>query len=137
MSVLTVKQQCYGKPIIRHSSTLICFFAITLDNYLSLGESLGETLHVVREVAVVGEELNISTIDLDATGSLLLQVLLAAQRREAPVLGDDDLLSAGELVLGSSKSLESVATVWRCSVSFQERYGDIVVIKCEKGDVMS
>ena len=95
---------------------LLC---IATDNHLSLGESLGETLHVVLERAVVGEELNVSTIDLDAASSLLLQVLLAAQRGKAPVLGDDDLLSARELVLGSSESLKSVATVFKKSdVSF-------------------
>lgn len=87
---------------------LLC---IVIANHLSLGESLGETLHVALEATVVGEELNVSTIDLDVTSSLLLQVLLAAERGEAPVLGDDDLLSARELVLGSSERLKSVATV--------------------------
>ncbi len=60
---------------------------------------------------MVGQELDISTIDLDAASSLLLQVLLAAQGGEAPVLGDDDLLAAGELVLGATESLESGSTV--------------------------
>lgn len=87
---------------------LLC---IVIANHLSLGESLRETLHVALEATVVGEELNVSTIDLDVTSSLLLQVLLAAERGEAPVLGDDDLLSARELVLGSSERLKSVATV--------------------------
>lgn len=87
---------------------LLC---IATDNHLSLGESLGETLHVVLERAVVGEELNVSTIDLDAASSLLLQVLLAAERGETPVLGDDDLLATGELVLRTAESLKSVATV--------------------------
>lgn len=74
-------------------------------------ESLGETLHVVLERTVVGEELNVSTIDLDATSSLLLQVLLAAERGEAPVLGDDDLLATRELVLGAAEGLESSGLV--------------------------
>lgn len=55
---------------------------------------------------MVGEELDVSTIDLDATSSLLLEVLLTSEGSEAPVLGDDDLLSARELVLGSSEGLE-------------------------------
>lgn len=74
-------------------------------------ESLGEALHVVLERTVVGQELNVSTIDLDATSSLLLQVLLATERGEAPVLGDDDLLATGELVLGAAESLESSGLV--------------------------
>lgn len=60
---------------------------------------------------MVGKELNVSTIHLDAASSLLLEVLIAAERGETPVLGDDDLLSAGELVLRSSESLKSEATV--------------------------
>jgi len=60
---------------------------------------------------VVGEELNISTIDADAASSLLLQVLLAAERGEAPVLGDDDLLPARELVLAAAQSLEGNGAV--------------------------
>lgn len=60
---------------------------------------------------MVAEELNVSTVDLDTAGSLALEVVLAAERSETPVLGDDDLLSAGELVLGSSESLKSQSTV--------------------------
>jgi hypothetical protein len=78
---------------------------------LSLGESLREALHVVLKVATVGEELNVGTIDLDAASSLLVEVLLATEGGEAPVLGDDDLLSAGELVLGATESLKSNSAV--------------------------
>lgn len=60
---------------------------------------------------MVAEELNVSTVDLDTASSLALEVVLAAERSETPVLGDDDLLSAGELVLGSSESLKSQSTV--------------------------
>lgn len=82
-----------------------------MNNHLSLGESLRETLHVLLKVSVVGKELNVGTIHLDATSSLLLEVLLTSERSETPVLGDDDLLSTGELVLRSSESLKSEATV--------------------------
>jgi len=61
----------------------------------------------VLELALVAEELDVGTVDEDGTGGLLLQVLLAAEGGEAPVLGDDDLLPAGELVLGPAESLES------------------------------
>jgi hypothetical protein len=74
-------------------------------------ESLGETAHVVLEGTVVGQELDIGTVDLDAASSLALQVLLAAERGEAPVLGDDDLLATRELVLGAAESLKSEVTV--------------------------
>lgn len=81
-------------------------------NFLRLtGESLGETANVLLNGTVVAEELNVGTVDLDTAGSLALEVVLAAKRGEAPVLGDDDLLSAGELVLGSSQSLKSQSTV--------------------------
>ena len=73
---------------------------------------------------MVGEELDVGTIDLDTTRSLLLQVLLTAERGEAPVLGDDDLLATGELVLRSSQSLKSDSTVWHmklASGSIRER----------------
>lgn len=71
-------------------------------------ESVGEAAEVVGEFTVVGEELDVGTVDLDATGSLLLEVLLTSEGGEAPVLGDNDLLSARELVLGSSEGLEGV-----------------------------
>ena len=75
------------------------------------GESLGEALHVVLQGTVVGKELDVGTIDLDAASSPLLQVLLAAEGSETPVLGDDDLLATGELVLGAAESLESGGAV--------------------------
>lgn len=60
---------------------------------------------------MVAEELDVSTVDLDAASSLALEVVVAAEGSEAPVLGDDDLLATGELVLRSSKSLESEVLV--------------------------
>lgn len=61
---------------------------------------------------MVGQELDVGTVDLDATSSNLLQVLLAAERGETPVLGDDDLLATGELVLGAAEGLKSDGAVW-------------------------
>lgn len=80
---------------------------------LSLLESSGESADVVGELAVVGQELDISTIDQDLSGCLLLHVLFAAERSEAPVLGNNDLLATRELVLGSTESFESGSTVCR------------------------
>jgi hypothetical protein len=42
------------------------------------------------------QELHIGTINLDLTGLALLEVLVTAERGEAPVLGDNDLLTARE-----------------------------------------
>lgn len=77
-----------------------------------LGEGIREALHVLGEVAVVAEELDVGTIDLDAAGGLLLEVLVATEGGEAPVLGDDDLLATGELVLRAAEGLESGSAVW-------------------------
>jgi hypothetical protein len=77
----------------------------------ALGESSWETSNVVGELAVVAQELNICTINQNLASLLLLHVLLAAERGEAPVLGDNDLLASWELVLGAAESLESDSTV--------------------------
>lgn len=81
-------------------------------------ESLGEAADVVGEVALVAEELDVGTVDLDLALLALLDVLLTAERGETPVPGDDDLLAAGELVLASPESLES---------------GGAVVVPCSDG----
>jgi hypothetical protein len=75
------------------------------------GESIREALHVLLQRTVVAEELDIGTILLDTAGRLLLQVLLTTKGCEAPVLGNDDLLPAGELVLGAAESLEGDGAV--------------------------
>jgi len=74
-------------------------------------ESLGEAAHVLPQVTVVAEELDVGTVDLDTAGGLALQVLVTAKRGEAPVLGDNDLLATRELVLRTAESLESKVTV--------------------------
>jgi hypothetical protein len=61
-----------------------------------------ETLDVVGKVALVAEELNVGTVDLDLTGLARLDVLIALKRSEAPILGDDDLLATGELQMIST-----------------------------------
>jgi hypothetical protein len=48
---------------------------------------------------VVGQELDIGTVNQELSISLLLHVLFTAERSETPVLGNDDLLAARELVL--------------------------------------
>jgi hypothetical protein len=62
---------------------------------------------------VVAEELDIGTVILDTTGGLALEVVLTAERSEAPVLGDNDLLATGKLVLRAAEGLEGKSTVCR------------------------
>jgi len=79
---------------------------------LSLGlEGIGETPHVLGQVALVAEELNVGAIVLEATLGALGDVLLAAEGCEAPVLGDDDLLATGELVLRSAEGFDGGSAV--------------------------
>ena len=107
-----------GPMIIMHSNP----FRLT-QNLSRCLESGREAANVAGEVALVAEELNVGTVDLDLALLALLDVLLALERGETPVLGDDDLLATGELgdisvcrgvshaqtylVLGSPESLES------------------------------
>lgn len=80
-------------------------------NLSSLLKGSGEAADVVGKVALVAEELDVSTVDLDLSGLALLDVLLALEGGEAPVLGDDDLLATGELVLASPQSLKGSGAV--------------------------
>ena len=76
---------------------------------LSLGlEGVGEAAHVVGEGTLGAEELDVGTVDADLALLALLDVLLATKGGETPVLGDDDLLATGELVLGATESLNDV-----------------------------
>jgi len=74
-------------------------------------ESSRESFHVVCQLSVVRQELNICTINQNSASSLLLHVFFTTERSETPVLGYNDLLATRELVLGSSESLESDSTV--------------------------
>lgn len=71
----------------------------------------GEALHVVLDLPVLAQELNICTVDLEPALRPLLHILLTTEGSEAPVLGHDDLLPAGELVLRASKSFEGSGAV--------------------------
>lgn len=50
----------------------------------------------------------VRTIGDDQTLRLLLKVLFLGKFGEAPFVGDDDLLSTGELVLGTTQSFDDV-----------------------------
>jgi hypothetical protein len=62
-------------------------------------ESSRESSDVVSQLAMVGQELNIGAVNQELALSLLLHILFTAERSEAPVLGNNDLLAARELVL--------------------------------------
>jgi hypothetical protein len=74
-------------------------------------ECFGEPLHVVFERTLVAQKLDICTINLNLTLRTLLDVFFPTQRSEAPVLANNDLLSARELVLRATKSLDGGGTV--------------------------
>jgi len=63
------------------------------------------------ELAVVGDDLDIGTIELELTVGLLLSVIGLGEGGEAPLGGDGDLLSSGEFEFTSSESLNSVLGV--------------------------
>jgi len=74
-------------------------------------ECLGESPHVVLERALVPQELHVRTIDAHLPSLALGNVLVAVERCEAPLLGDDDLLAAGKLVLATAESLDGGRSV--------------------------
>ena len=73
--------------------------------------SVGEALHVLLQAALVAEELDVGTVHLDLALLAQADVLLTAERSEAPVLRDDDLLATGELVHGAAESLDGGGAV--------------------------
>ena len=78
-------------------------------------ESLGEAAHVVVEGTLGAEELDVGTVDPDLALLALLDVLVALERGETPVLGDDDLLATGELrgvSLGTFASVRGNRTLY-------------------------
>ncbi len=73
---------------------------------------VGEAAHVLLDQTVATQELDVGTILLELALLAELDVLLAADGGEAPVLGDDDLLPAGELVLAAAEGVERDRAVW-------------------------
>lgn len=74
---------------------------------------------------MVAEELDVGTVDLDTALLAELDVLLAAERSETPVLGDDDLLATRELVHGAAESLDGGRTVGITSADGQEDLANV------------
>lgn len=57
------------------------------------------------------QELDVAAVDTELTSLALLDVVVAAERGEAPVLGDDDLLATWELVLCAAEGLDGGGAV--------------------------
>jgi hypothetical protein len=86
------------KCFVRGFSFLLCLALHTICAW--------EALDVLLDIALVSQELNICTVDQNTTLLLQPYILLPSQRGETPVLADNDLLSAGELVHRSSQGLD-------------------------------
>jgi len=127
-------KQAIANPDVGNTKFAICHSSTTSEthhlhsyiNLLSSGlEGVREAAHVVLERAVVLEELNVGTIDLNATLGTLLEVFVAVERGEAPVLRDDDLLPTGELVLGATKGFDGSGTVGVTGPDGEEDLADV------------
>ena len=85
----------------RNSSSLSSLKRIRENPYITLNRSF------------VPQKLHISTIDSDLAFRALLEVFVTAKRCETPVLGNDDLLAAGEFVLGATEGFDGCGAVWK------------------------
>ena len=83
-------------------------------NPLSLSslKRVREDPNVTLNWPLVPQKLHVSPVDPDLAFSTLLEVFVTAERREAPVLGNNDLLAAGEFVLGATKGFDGCGAVW-------------------------
>ena len=91
------------------------YFSFSIQHRHPLGLSslkcIRENPNVTLNGSLVPQKLHVSPIDPDLAFSALLEVFVTAERREAPVLGDDDLLAAGEFVLGATERLDGCCAV--------------------------
>ena len=97
-----------------HAPTYFSFLK-QYDHPLSLSslERIREYPNVTLNRPLVPQELHVGAINPDLAFSTLLEVFVTAERREAPVLGNDDLLAARELVLGATEGFDGCCAIWR------------------------
>ena len=88
-----------------------------------------ESLDVLLNAALVAQELNICTINQDTTFLLQLDIFITSQRCEPPILADNDLLAAGELVHRSSEGFNGSG-----SVGVSSSYGEEDLTNVDTGD---
>lgn len=85
----------------------------------------GELRQVLVQVTFLGHELDVSTVVLDLTVSLLSSVVVSVKRSETPLLRDYDLLLTWELVSGSSQTLNDNVLVGVLGSDGQENLTNI------------
>lgn len=101
-------------------------YSESTNNHLSLSsESSGEAAHVVLDLAVAVVELDVGTILLELAGLAHLDVVLATDGGETPVLGDNDLLATGELVHGTAEGLDGGGLVGVTGADGQNDLADV------------
>jgi hypothetical protein len=66
---------------------------------------------VVGKRTLLGDKLDVTTIRSELTSSTSLNIVGTSERSETPLLGDDDLLLTGELILAASQSLNNDSLV--------------------------
>ena len=76
---------------------------------------------------MVPQELHVGPVDQQLPSGTLLEVFFAAQRGEAPVLADDDLLAARELVLRAAEGFDG------CCAVCEEEGREMLVKGCLQG----
>lgn len=86
---------------------------------------LGEAAHVLLDQTVASQELDVGTILLELALLAELDVLLAADGGETPLLGDDDLLAAGELVHRATEGLDGGGAVGVTGADGQDDLADV------------
>jgi len=96
------------------------------------GKSLREAADVVGDFSFGAQKLDVGTVLQKLTSGALLDVLLATERGEPPVLGDNDLLATRELVLGAAESLDGGSTM---SVTGADRQDDLANVHTGDGTV--
>ena len=98
-------------PLTRHSLVVFILLITGRRNSFISTESVGESLHIGLDWALRPQELHVGAVDLHLALLAFGEVLLAAQRREAPVLRHDDLLLTRELVLRAAKGFDGSCAV--------------------------
>jgi hypothetical protein len=110
----------------KNSFPFHCPIAKHETKHLSLSRvGVGETAHVVLDLAVATEELDVGTILLELALLAELDVVLAANGGETPVLGDDDLLATRELVHGAAEGLDGGGAVGVTGADGQDDLADV------------
>jgi len=75
--------------------------------------------------ALVPQELNVGAINQDTTLLLELDVFISSEWCETPILADNNLLTTGELVHGSSECFDSGSTVGISGSDRQENLANV------------